>query len=134
MPLPAGPDVINASEAELLAQRRLTAAFIAADPDDTVLYRRTRTANGSGGWTLSAPAPLPSQVTRLIPLQSGATERHNQDGKLVEPTYALLMEWDGDMKRGDTFTLAGRRYEIVFVNENQTYELKGEVTYNGETV
>ena len=132
MPIPAGPDIITPSAAELAVQRNLTRAFIAADPDNTVLVRRTRTANGSGGWVLGAPTALPSQVTRLIPLQSGAAERHTQDGKLVQPGYALLLEWDGDVKRGDQFALAGRRYEVVFVNENQSYELKGEVAYLGE--
>lgn len=131
MAIPAGPDVLS-TESELAAQRTLTRAFIAADEDDVVLGRRTRTANGSGGYVLSAPSPLPSQPMRLIPLQSGATERHTLDGKLVEPTYALLADYDGDMQRGDLFTVHGRRYEVVFVNENQSYELKGEVIYHGQ--
>lgn len=131
MPIIAGPDLITASAAELAVQRDLTTAFIAADPNNTVLMRQARTANGSGGWVLGPPVALPSQVTRLIPLQSGATERHSQDGKLVQPTYALLAEWDADMQRGDKFTLNGRRYEVVFINENQSYELKGEVIYLG---
>lgn len=132
MPIIAGPDLITASAAELAVQRRLTTAFIEADPDNTALMRRSKVPNGSGGYVLTAPTVLPSQVTRLIPLQSGAAERNSQDGKLVQPGYALLMEWDGDMQRWDTFTLAGRRYQIVFINENQSYELKGEVIYLGE--
>jgi hypothetical protein len=113
-------------------QRNLTRAFIAADEDAVVLERRTRTANGSGGYVLSAPAALPSQPMRLIPLQSGAAERHTLDGKLVEPGYALLADWDADMARWDLFTVNGRRYEVVFINENRSYELKGEVVYHGE--
>jgi hypothetical protein len=130
MPIPAGP-VVSDLTAELEAQRTLTRAFIAADEDAVVLERRTRTANGSGGYVLGSPAPLPSQPGRLIPLQAGGPERHTLDGKLVEPGYHLLMDWDSDMARGDLFTVHGRRYEVVFVAENQSYELKGEVIYHG---
>jgi hypothetical protein len=33
------------------------------------------------------------------------------------------------MERWDTFTMAGVRYQVVFINENRTYEVKGEVVY-----
>lgn len=131
MPIPAGPDTTSLAT-EHAVQRDLTGWFIQADQDDVVLFRRSRTANGSGGYVLGTPAALPSQVGRLIPLQAGATERHTLDGRLVEPGYHLLMEWNSDMVRGDTFTIHGRRYEVVFVVEDQDYELKGEVIYNGD--
>lgn len=131
MPIPAGPDA-NGREAELAAMRLQTTAFIAADEDEVVLNRRTRTANGSGGYVLTAPAALPSQAGRLIPLQPGGPQRHTLDGKLVDPGYHLLMDWGADMLRGDLFTVHGRRYEVVFVAENKDYEVKGEVVYHGD--
>jgi hypothetical protein len=131
MPIPAGPDVVS-SERELAVERDLTTAFIAADQDEVVLNRFTRAPNGSGGYTLTGPAALPSQPGRLIPLQAGGPERLTLDGKVVEPAYHLLMDWGADMQRGDRFVVHGRRYEVVFVNENKAYETKGEVVYHGD--
>jgi hypothetical protein len=131
MPIPAGPDVTN-NAVELAAMRDQTRAFIAADQDEVVLTRRTRVPNGSGGYLLTAPAALPSQPARLIPLQPGGPQRHTLDGRLVDPAYHLLMDWEADLSRGDLFVIHGRRYEIVFVTENQSYETKGEVVYNGD--
>jgi hypothetical protein len=131
MPIPAGPDVTN-NAAELAAMRLQTRAFIAADEDEVVLTRHSRIPNGSGGYVLTAQPALPSQPGRLIPLQPGGPERHTLDGKLVDPGYHLLMDWGADMQRGDRFVVHGRRYEVVFVTENQSYEVKGEVVYNGD--
>lgn len=130
MPIPAGPGSVTS--AEIRVQRDLTREFIRADEDAVNLYRRAKVPNGSGGYRLADPIPLTAQPMRLIPLQSGATERHTLDGKLVEPGYALLGVWDADMQRGDEFTVNGRRYQVVFINENRSYETKGEVTYLGE--
>lgn len=130
MPIPAGPS--NDTSAEIAAQRRITRAFIAADEDQVVLRRSIRTPDGAGGYETSPPVPLPSQGMRLIPLQSGATERVTLDGVLVAPVYALLGDWFADMERWDLFTMNGRRYQVVFINENRSYEVKGEVTYLGD--
>lgn len=118
--------------AELRAQRRLTAMFIEADPLELQLMRSTRTPNGSGGYKVSAPAPVGGlQRMRLIPLQDGAPERTNADGKEVVPQYMLMGSFDADLQRWDSFTLNGERYQIVFVNRNRSYETKGEVVYLG---
>jgi hypothetical protein len=131
MAIPAGPDATSLA-VENGVQRDLTAWFVQADQDLIVLNRPSRTANGSGGYVLGTPAPLPSQAGRLIPLQPGGPERHTLDGRLVDPGYHLLMNWGADMQRGDRFVVHGRRYEVVFVTENQSYEVKGEVVYNGD--
>lgn len=131
MPIPAGPDLTN-NATELGAMRDQTRAFIAADQDEVVLNRRERFPDGSGGYKLAAPTTLPSQPGRLIPLQAGGPERHTLDGKVVEPGYHLLMDWGADMHRGDLFVIHGRRYEVVFVVENQSYQMKGEVAYLGD--
>jgi hypothetical protein len=44
----------------------------------------------------------------------------------------LMGRHDADMQRWDTFTAEdGTRYEVVFVNANRQYEVKGEVAYRG---
>lgn len=124
MPIPAGPTGVSV---EIKVQRELTHAFIIADPRIVVLERSARVPDGAGGYRTPPPIPVTGQVMRLIPLGDGAPERHTLDGRIVEPTYKLLGEFDADMLRGDKFTLSGVRYEVVFVSENTAYETKGEV-------
>ncbi len=120
------------SPVELSVQRALTKAFIRADEKEVVLSRRARVDDGAGGIVLGDAVPLAPQLLRLIPLGDGAQERLTADGKSVTPSYMLMGEHTADMQRGDTFTVNGRRYELVFVNENRQYEIKAEVVYRGE--
>lgn len=118
--------------AELAAQRRITAAFIAADSLSVVLQRSARTSDGAGGVIVGTPAPIAAQTMRLIPLRDvGSVQRTTADGQLVDPTYALLGLYNADVQRWDTFTLNGAVYEVVFVQLNRQYECKGEVFYRG---
>jgi hypothetical protein len=117
---------------ELAIQRRLTEQFIKADSLEIVLYRSTPVADGKGGYTHSAPAPLPAQTMRLIPLGDGATERLTANGQAVSPQYMLMGLYDADMQRFDSFTVGNDRYDVVFVNENRQYETKGEVYFRGQ--
>lgn len=117
---------------ELRAQRANTLAFIRADSLSVVLERSARTSDGAGGTITGTPAPLPAQTMRLIPLRDvGSVQRTTADGQDVEPTYALLGVYSADMERWDTFTIDGKTYEVVFVNQSRQYETKGEVFYRG---
>lgn len=115
--------------AEAAVQRQLTAWFIAADVEAVVLERPTKTSNGAGGFKKTF-APLAPQEMRLIPQGSGV-ERNLEDGRVVASTHVLMGNYGADMLRGDTFSLGGRDYEIVFINENREYEVKGEVILVG---
>ena len=115
---------------ELAVHRLNTVAFIAADSFACVLNRAVPVSDGAGGKTVTY-SPLASQTMRLIPLGDGATERQAEDGAMVRPTYMLLGRYDANMQRGDTFTKDGRRYRVVYINENSQYERKGEVVYVG---
>lgn len=67
---------------------------------------------------------------RLIPAKETlAVERETLDGRVVKPEYVLLALWDGEMERGDRFSLGGNRYEVAFVHEKRDYQVKGEVVY-----
>jgi hypothetical protein len=122
--------MIDGAEAKI--QRRLTEAFIAADVTVLELTRTPRMSNGAGGWTIGTPVPLSPQRFRLIPSGDGATERLTADGRKVEPSYMLMGEYNADLRRFDEFELDGRRYQVVFVNANRSYETKGEVAYIGD--
>ena len=116
--------------AELAIQRTLTKEFIRADSMEIVLERAPLTADGEGGWVRGTPTPLPAQTMRLIPLQDGTPGGQNRftaDGEAVRPGYMLMGLHTADMQRHDRFTTAEGNYEIVFVNANRQYEVKGEV-------
>lgn len=117
--------------AELAAQRRLTKTFVWADAKDIELVRTERVPDGAGGVILGDPVRLPPQTMRLIPGQDGAQERFTAEGVAVKPSYKLLGTHEADMQRWDTFELDGHRYEVVFINENRQYQVKGEVVYHG---
>ena len=119
------------AELELAVQRRLSKAFIDADYLTVILERSSWVSDGSGGSVRQDPTPLPPQRMRLIPLGDGAQERFTANGETVTPAYMLLGEYTADLERWDEFTLNGRRYEVVFLNENQQYEKKAEVAYRG---
>lgn len=116
--------------AELALQRILTNAFVAADEQPIVLVRKTKVQNAAGGWTTTS-TPLPAQNIRMNPLQDAVGQRTTADGKQVTPSYMLVCRHTADVERGDTFTIGGRRYEVVFVVENRQYQVKAEVAYLG---
>jgi hypothetical protein len=114
---------------ELAVQRRLTAEFIAADAIEVELLRAPITSDGAGGYLIGTPVARAIQVFRLIPSQDGAQPRLTADGVEVTPSYMLMGPAGVDMARFDEFVVDGRRYQIVFLNENRQYEVKGEVAY-----
>jgi hypothetical protein len=119
------------SSVELSVQRMLTAAFLEADPLEIQLNRPTRTPDGAGGY-VDALVPVGGlQRLRLIPLGDGADQRTTADGVAVTPTYMLMGTHLANMRRWDEFSVDGRRYQIVFINQNTQYEVKGEVAYLG---
>lgn len=120
------------SATELKVQRDITLAFIDADSLEVTLLRSLRTANGSGGYKRGAPVERPVQTMRLIPSQDGTIERMTADGVSVEPHYILMGRWDADLLRWDRFINDGVTYEVVFVNQNKQYEVKGEVVRLGD--
>lgn len=119
------------ASAELAMQRQLTQAFIDADWLTIVLLRSAWTSDGAGGRLKGVEVSLAPQTFRLIPQDDGTTERLTADGKAVNPTYRLLGPYTADMQRWDEFVIDGKRYQIVFINANRQYEVKGGVAYLG---
>jgi hypothetical protein len=115
---------------ELAAQRKATEWYIKADAFPCVLTRNVRVPNGAGGYVM-ASLPLPSQNLRMNPLQDIGRERQTADGRVATPQYVLIGTYDADIQRFDTFTKDGRDYQVVFMVENQQYQVKGEVIYLG---
>lgn len=116
---------------ELRVQRLLTASFIKADSVEVTITRNSVVSDGEGGYTRQA-VTLAVQTMRLLPLSDGADQRLTADGQMVAPKYMLMGDHDADLERWDTFSLDSDRYEVVFVNENRQYQVKGEVVYRGQ--
>lgn len=116
--------------AELEVQRKLSAEFIAADAQTIVLQRPTRTPDGAGGTTVGTPVPVTAQVFRLLPQEDGATARTTAEGESATPEFMLMGYWNCDMDRFDEFTIDGRRFQIVYIDDRQ-YEIKGEAIFLG---
>lgn len=117
---------------ELRFQRSATRAFILADVELIQLVPTRRTDNGSGGFTTTSALPVAPQEFRLIPVTNFTKERSTLDGVSVVPNFILLGEWNCSMKRHDRFTLNGKRYEVVHVQEKRQYETKGETILLGD--
>lgn len=118
------------SSVELAAQRLMTDAFIDADFMMLSFTRHTKVPNGSGGFVVTKSTIAPQKV-RMVPLQDATGERQNEDGTLVRPSYMLVCRYDVNLQRFDEFATGGRRYKVVFILENQQYQVKGEVAFLG---
>lgn len=122
---------------EAQVQRRLTLAFIAADPKSISIVRKVKEPNGSGGfrWVHDSAAPdLPPQEMRLIPANRQLQERETPLGTKVSADMTLMAAHDADLKRFDEFVDQGITYQVLWVHEKRVYETKAEVlTLRGNT-
>jgi hypothetical protein len=116
---------------ELAVQRRISRAFIAADSVEVELTRPTRTPDGAGGFETGPDTLLGPQRFRLLPQEDGATARSTAEGETATPEYILMGDSDVDVARWDKFTLGGRRYQVLYI-DNRQYEIKAEVIYLGD--
>jgi hypothetical protein len=112
-------------DGELKVQRKISAAFIAADPVIVILERHNRIGDGAGGFR-SVTVPQPPQRFRLIPQEDGATARVTAEGETATPEFMLMGEYDCNMQRFDEFELNSTRFQVVYI-DNRQYEIKGEV-------
>lgn len=119
--------------AEQRYQRKVTAAFIAADAESVVLQRSTRLPDGAGGWKWSDPPTLlPPQRVRLIPSTSSRqVEQNSPDGSVLKPSFTLLGEHDLDVENGDRFVCWGYEHVVVHVLERTAYSVKADVVRHG---
>lgn len=117
-------------DVELAIQRKQTSAFIDADPIMVTLVRRERVSDGAGGKVPGPAVPQFPQRLRLLPQEDGATARTTAEGETATPEYMLLCPSDANVQRFDEFTIGGRRYQVVYIDDRQ-YEVKAEAIYLG---
>lgn len=116
------------SPAELEMHMVATRAFIEADVETIILTRRTRIADGAGGFKYATPdVGQPEQYFRLIPQSDKVPEQRTSDGSYAVPEYVILGMPDANMKRYDRFIWKGQTWEISQIRNKPDYEKKGDV-------
>ncbi len=112
-------------------QRKLTRAFVAANPSSIVLSRKTKVPNGAGGFTYSAPTTLPPQTLRFV-YQGGTTRTRTIDGDTETVPAVLVGEVGVDIQVDDEFVLGNDRFRVRSVDDaNAVYKTQAEVTRVG---
>lgn len=110
-----------------------TQMFIDANPDSITLNRPTRGSDGAGGTVTTKTTTVSAQTMRLVALnqRSASETRITVDGEMVVPTYALVTLPSADVRVGDQFTLDGKLYEVVFVQDRPGWRRRAEVFRHG---
>lgn len=117
------------SAAELAAQIRQTAAFIAADPVDLSVSRYAVARVPGGGKAPTGSPTITSRRVRMIPA-GDVNEVSSASGSHAERReWVLLGLPDVDIKEGDQFTYMGYGAKVETVTVGQ-YELKAQVVSN----
>lgn len=119
-------------DAEVVAQRAITRAFIDADAEDVVINRSVRVPDGAGGWVRNPPGLLSPQRCRIIPSTSSRqVERTTLDGRVVVPSAILMGDLTLNVEIGDRFVRWGVEWEVVHVHERNEYQTKADIVRNG---
>lgn len=116
------------------ANRRLTKAFIDANPVTLTLIPRTRQKKAAGGWAWVEQTPRDPQVMTLIEQTGLSGEPRPQvtmDGVEREVEFQLLGEWDSVIARGDVFTHSGKDWEVIDLYIDNGYETRAMVSARG---
>lgn len=99
--------------------RKITERFINDSPFRLILQRRSRVADGAGGWKMSDLQPIEEQLFTLIVNGADAPEVTTDDGKVVVPTHTLVGPMHADMKANDEFALEDRTYVLLQVGKSR---------------
>lgn len=116
---------------ELDTQRRLTKAFINTMPVSLVLTPRTKQSTPAGGFKWQDGAAREAQTLRLIEPSSDPTPTVTLDGVVRVVNYELLGEYNALMDRYDTFSYAGKEWEIVEMFIDNGWEKRAMVSGRG---
>lgn len=132
---PVGPPIVDVS-AEILIQRGITAAFIAADPYTVVLKGRVEVRTPAGGVEY-AEAARSAQIMRLIPMSH--TERAGQGfsatfaGVQRKYDFTLLGNWDALIGKNDYWTdIAGQKWVVDSLLPFNGYQQKAMIMSYGD--
>lgn len=121
--------------AEQSVNRRLTAAFIAANPVNLTLIPRDKVKQQSGAHKLTDQTPRAIQTFRLIPYGETYRPTPTDDGKERAYDFILLGSFDASMEVDDYWVDANGSKLIVVEKMPTTplnYETRGYVVKHGK--
>lgn len=123
------------SEIELAAQRRITEAYVAANPSSIVLTPRKKVKSGTGITWQDQP-PRAAQTFRLIDQSSPSGNQPTAitiDGAQRKVQYQLLGTWDTEVGLYDYWVDAeGFRCEVAELLPDNGYEQRAQVVRYGQ--
>lgn len=109
----------------LMAQRTLTALFIADDPTQIVLVPVGRVRTPTGGWSGVNGAPRESQTVKMVLLNSDQRPTVTVAGIERLADYHLVGPWDMEIAVGDVWSAPdGTRWEVLGFTEGWDYMTK----------
>lgn len=109
----------------LTVERKQTKQFIDQNPTEVVLQRASWVPDGAGGQKPAQWTEVKPQTMRLVP-QTLPKETRTSAGEMVNVEFIIVAEHNADIKEDDVFVMDNRRYEIVWVYNQNGYELKAE--------
>jgi hypothetical protein len=110
-------------------RQKQTQAFVDAEPTELPLVRRPWISDGAGGFKRGPATTVWPQHIRLVASNTQLPVRRTVDGRDVQPNYTLIGMPTVDVQSGDTFTIDGVRYEVIFIYPNKTEALRADVGY-----
>jgi hypothetical protein len=116
---------------ELEMLQRTTKSWLESDGETITLSRVTSIADGAGGFGRDTPTARSPQPVVLESSNRQLPQRRTVDGIEVQPEYTMVGMWDADINRGDWFYKDGIKYEVVFVDDDKSYQTTAEVIYRG---
>lgn len=110
-----------------------TQAFIDENPTTLAPLRRTRTANGTGGFTIGAGVAQAPVTIRKVGLNSvtGVQERTTPDGKAVLVTSNVIAMPDAGLLVDDVLSFNDGNYVVLSVSFDPPWRLRAEVYKRG---
>jgi hypothetical protein len=120
------------SNAELTAQRSVTAAFIAADSTELELVPRSKVRTAGAGYKFQEQTPRPIQTFKLI----WTTDRNRPvvtlDGKQTQVDLILLGHHSAVVAVHDWIKLDdGREGEVIALQPGYGYQIKALAVLRG---
>jgi hypothetical protein len=117
----------------LSEQQRTTLLMIEEEGQSVALHREGTFSRTVAGGMVKGGVPETFDAVRRY--FGGVSRDHrlvvNWKGKDVQADHVLIGMPDDSMAEGDIFTLDGRDYEIVFINNDRRWETKGYVMEHG---
>lgn len=122
---------------EQRAQRRITKAYVKAQPELINLVPHERLVDDQGGWTYIKKQPRFTQMFRLIeagqPGSNATRDVTGIDGISREVEFLLLGDHCAEVELYDRFELNGDEFEVVDIWADNGWEKRASVVRHART-